>query len=188
VGCTSYILVYCAISTKQESSENNVACNIIHKLTCKWQQNWDGISIPWADTWDNPTKGQNPSTEEEGPLSPQLLQTEEPCKNIQNKQCGNNSTLFTICSWRYNKTTQWFGDEDPHTTNTTGHHPEAFSSTPHTLWPKTDFLRYPSNIYMHVLPKYLKIDNRNRTSFQNLLVLESRKNGQSSVSIHYQKI
>jgi hypothetical protein len=68
------------------------------------------------------------------------------------------------------------GNEDPHTTNTTGHHPEAFSSFPHTLQPKTEFLQHPSNIYMHALSKYLKLNNRNRTSFQNPLAFESRKN------------
>ena len=66
----------------------------------------------------------------------------------------------------YSQTTHWFRDEDPRTTNTTGHHPEAFSSIPHTLWPKTDFLQYLSNIYMHALPKYLKLDNRNRLVFK----------------------
>jgi hypothetical protein len=58
--------------------------------------------------------------------------------------------------------------------------------TPYDL--RLIFLQYPSNIYMQALLKYLELDNRNRTSFQYPLVLEVWKNGQSSVSIYYQKI
>jgi hypothetical protein len=34
---------------------------------------------------------------------------------------------------RYNQTTQWFGNEDPHTTNTTGYYPEHPILTPYDL-------------------------------------------------------